>query len=102
MSDYGETIRTYKRTDKDEIIDDQFRVKYFKTYAEAMAKAVSEDGCNVAGYMGWSLLDNFEWAEGYETRFGVTYVDYENGQKRYPKKSAKHLQPLFESLVRKD
>lgn len=36
------------------------------------------------------LLDNFEWAEGYTVRFGVTYVDYET-QKRYPKDSAKFL-----------
>ena len=36
------------------------------------------------------FLDNFEWADGYSTRFGVTYVDYET-QKRYPKESAKFL-----------
>ena len=41
---------------------------------------------------------NFEWAEGYETRFGVTYVDYEGGQKRYPKESAKVVSQLFTSL----
>lgn len=49
-----------------------------------------------------SLLDNYEWAEGFETRFGVTYVDYANGQTRYPKKSAKSLKPLFDSLIEKE
>ena len=49
-----------------------------------------------------SLLDNYEWAEGFETRFGVTFVDYANNQKRYPKKSAKSLKPLFDSLIKKD
>ena len=42
---------------------------------------------------------NFEWAEGYETRFGVTYVDYENGQTRHPKKSAMALQGFFKELI---
>jgi beta-glucosidase/6-phospho-beta-glucosidase/beta-galactosidase len=44
---------------------------------------------------------NFEWAEGYETRFGVTYVDYEGGQKRYPKKSAKVIGELFNQYIQK-
>lgn len=44
---------------------------------------------------------NFEWAEGYETRFGVTYVDYENGQKRYPKKSAMEMKNIFDQFVGK-
>ncbi|KAG7137617.1 Beta-glucosidase 1B like protein [Verticillium longisporum] len=85
----------------DEILDDTLRTEYFDTYVKAMAKAVSEDGCKVQGYMAWSLLDNFEWAEGYVTRFGVTYVDYENDQKRYPKKSAKSLKALFDSVIEK-
>lgn len=40
------------------------------------------------GYFAWSLLDNFEWARGYTVRFGIYYVDYKDGLKRYPKKSA--------------
>lgn len=44
---------------------------------------------------------NFEWADGYETRFGVTYVDYEGDQKRYPKKSAREMSKIFESLTKK-
>lgn len=86
----------------EQILEDDFRVKYFHDYVHAMAKASEEDGVNVQGYMAWSLMDNFEWAEGYETRFGVTYVDYVNDQKRYPKKSAKSLKPLFDSLIRKE
>ena len=42
---------------------------------------------------------NFEWAEGYETRFGFTYVNYENGQNRCPKKRAKMIGQLFKSLI---
>jgi hypothetical protein len=42
---------------------------------------------------------NFEWAEGYTTRFGVCYVDYKGGQKRYPKKSAYEISKIFEKYV---
>jgi len=46
------------------------------------------------------LHSNFEWADGYETRFGVTYVDYEGGQKRHPKKSAKEIGQIFGKLIK--
>ena len=45
-------------------------------------------GVNVKGYFAWSFLDNFEWADGYTVRFGIIYVDFKNGLKRHPKKSA--------------
>jgi beta-glucosidase len=46
------------------------------------------DGANVKGYFAWSLLDNFEWSNGYTVRFGINFVDYNDGRKRYPKNSA--------------
>jgi beta-glucosidase len=42
----------------------------------------------VKGYFAWSLLDNFEWVNGYTVRFGINFVDYNDGLKRYPKSSA--------------
>ncbi|OEL36871.1 Beta-glucosidase 12 [Dichanthelium oligosanthes] len=45
------------------------------------------EGANVKAYLAWSLLDNFEWGNGYTVRFGLNFVDYNNGYKRYPKKS---------------
>ena len=45
-------------------------------------------------------MDNIVWTEEYETRFGITSVNYEGGQKRYPKKSAKTIGPIFESLIK--
>lgn len=46
-------------------------------------------GVKVKGYFAWSLLDNFEWMQGYTVRFGLNYVDYNDGLKRYPKLSAR-------------
>ena len=63
------------------------RVMYLRNYLTSLHRAVSE-GFPVKGYFLWSLMDNFEWADGYNHRFGIYYVDYET-QKRYPKLSAK-------------
>jgi beta-glucosidase len=49
-----------------------------------------------------TICSNFEWAEGYTTRFGVTYVDYKGGQKRYPKKSAYEISKIFEKYIKKE
>ncbi|EYU31340.1 hypothetical protein MIMGU_mgv1a0051861mg, partial [Erythranthe guttata] len=46
------------------------------------------EGVNVKGFIAWSFLDNFEWGSGFTVRFGLVYVDYLNGLKRIPKKSA--------------
>ena len=55
-------------------------------YIESLLKA-REDGTDIRGYFYWSLLDNFEWAEGYKDRFGLVYVDYAT-QRRVLKDSA--------------
>ncbi|CAK7266625.1 hypothetical protein SEPCBS119000_002125 [Sporothrix epigloea] len=99
VTENGTSIKGENDLDVNDMIHDDFRARYFDGYVRALAAAVREDGANVRGYLAWSLMDNFEWAEGYETRFGVTYVDYENGQKRIPKKSAFSLKPLFDSLI---
>ena len=65
---------------------DTDRVMYLRNYLISLHRAVSE-GVPVRGYFLWSLLDNFEWADGYNLRFGIYYVDFAT-QKRYPKLSA--------------
>jgi beta-glucosidase len=65
---------------------DSDRVMYLRNYLTKLHRAVSE-GYPVKGYFLWSLMDNFEWADGYSLRFGLHYVDFKT-QKRYPKMSA--------------
>ena len=67
-------------------VDDLERIKYLHQHLHACARAV-RDGVNLAGYYVWSLLDNFEWAYGYQKRFGIIYVDFATGR-RVPKASA--------------
>jgi len=66
-------------------IRDERRVAYHRDYLAALARAITE-GADVRGYHAWSLLDNFEWAEGFSQRFGLTYVDFKT-QKRTIKES---------------
>ena len=66
-------------------VDDQDRIAYLDGHIRALHRAV-EAGVDVRGYFVWSLLDNFEWAEGYARRFGLVHVDYAT-RKRTPKSS---------------
>jgi beta-glucosidase len=54
---------------------DPDRAEFLRTYLASMERAI-RDGADVRGYFVWSLLDNFEWSEGYRKRFGLVYVDY--------------------------
>lgn len=67
------------------VVDTQ-RTAYLDGYLAAAATAI-EEGVNLHGYFAWSLLDNFEWAEGYGKRFGLVFVDF-GTQARIPKLSA--------------
>ena len=75
---------------KDKLVDgrinDSERTDYIARHIDAVADAIRQ-GVRMQGYMVWSLLDNFEWASGYEKRFGIVHVDYES-QRRTPKASA--------------
>ncbi|MCJ8338273.1 MAG: GH1 family beta-glucosidase [Pseudomonadales bacterium] len=78
-------------------IDDQQRCRYLQQHLLAVEQAVQE-GVVIKGYFAWSLMDNFEWAEGYSKRFGIVYVDYKS-QKRTLKKSAHSYRNLLNSRV---
>ncbi|CAG5957951.1 lactase-like protein isoform 3-T3 [Menidia menidia] len=76
---------------------DEWRIQYFKEYINEMLKAI-KDGVNVKGYTAWSLLDKFEWDEGYSERFGLYYVDFRNRNKpRYPKASVQFYKRVIAS-----
>ena len=67
-------------------IEDTDRVMYLRNHVTQMHRAAAE-GYPIKGYFLWSLLDNFEWADGYSKRFGICYVDFKT-QKRTLKQSA--------------
>ena len=66
-------------------VRDKKRTEYLVSHIRSLQSAVNE-GVPVNGYFAWSLMDNFEWAEGYGKRFGIVYVDYETFE-RTPKQS---------------
>ncbi len=70
----------------DEIVQDDDRLGYLKCYMEAAQRAIN-DGVNLKGYYAWSLMDNFEWLEGYSKRFGLIRINYDTLERIW-KKSA--------------
>lgn len=66
-------------------VPDTKRTSFYRNHLAELARAIKE-GADVRGYHAWSLLDNFEWAEGYSQRFGIVYVDFRD-QKRTIKDS---------------
>jgi beta-glucosidase len=67
-------------------VHDPQRIEFVKSYLEGLQKA-SGEGVPIAGYLYWSIMDNFEWADGYDRRFGLVHVDYRT-QKRTRKDSS--------------
>ncbi|ASJ73026.1 GH1 family beta-glucosidase [Granulosicoccus antarcticus] len=76
------------------VIADQPRIDYLHQHLEGLLAAM-RDGVDVRGYFAWSLMDNFEWAEGYDMRFGLIHVDYAT-QERTFKQSALWYQSLLQ------
>nr|XP_050854384.1 myrosinase 1-like [Vespula vulgaris] len=69
-------------------LSDKIRINYLSEYLKAMLQAIYEDGCNIKGYTVWSLIDNFEWENGYIEKFGLVQVDFASPNRtRTPKMS---------------
>lgn len=73
--------------------NDERRVAFYDMHLKAVLDARAQ-GADVRGYFAWSLLDNYEWAEGYGSRFGIVHVDYQT-QKRTPKGSYRAFQGML-------
>nr|3WQ4_A Chain A, Beta-primeverosidase [Camellia sinensis]3WQ4_B Chain B, Beta-primeverosidase [Camellia sinensis]3WQ5_A Chain A, Beta-primeverosidase [Camellia sinensis]3WQ5_B Chain B, Beta-primeverosidase [Camellia sinensis]3WQ6_A Chain A, beta-primeverosidase [Camellia sinensis]3WQ6_B Chain B, beta-primeverosidase [Camellia sinensis]BAC78656.1 beta-primeverosidase [Camellia sinensis] len=71
----------------EEGIKDPQRVYFYNQHLLSLKNAIAA-GVKVKGYFTWAFLDNFEWLSGYTQRFGIVYVDFKDGLKRYPKHSA--------------
>lgn len=89
-SAFPDTVRA------DGTVDDPERARYLDEHLAACARAV-EKGAPLAGYFAWSLMDNFEWAYGYDKRFGLVHVDYET-QRRTIKGSGHRYAEIIRAL----
>ncbi|OAY44735.1 beta-glucosidase 16 isoform X3 [Manihot esculenta] len=78
------------------MLEDDLRVDYFNNHLAFIKKAIMK-GVKVKGYFGWSLLDNFEWDDGFAVRFGMVYVNYKDGLERSLKKSAMWFKEFLHS-----
>jgi beta-glucosidase len=76
-------------------VHDPNRIDYMNRYLLGLEQAAKE-GHPITGYFAWSLMDNFEWANGYNDRFGLIYVDFQTGQ-RLLKDSAHWYKKVIES-----
>ncbi|KAG6907817.1 hypothetical protein DXG01_007299 [Tephrocybe rancida] len=116
VTENGFTCKDENTRTAAEAVNDVDRVEYYRDYTKALLEAVNVDGVDIKSYFAWSmylnartaggcgangfsyfkgLLDNFEWADGYTTRFGVTHVNY-GTQERIPKASSQFLREWFE------
>ncbi|HSX63019.1 MAG TPA: GH1 family beta-glucosidase [Tahibacter sp.] len=86
ISECGAAFNTGPGADGE--IDDHARIDFLRQHLKAMATAMAE-GVPVRAFHQWSLLDNFEWAEGYSQRFGIVHVDFERNQTRTLKASGR-------------
>jgi beta-glucosidase len=82
-------------TPQGEVLDTE-RIMYLRNYLLQLQRAITQHAAPVRGYFVWSLLDNFEWADGYSKRFGIVHVDFAT-QKRTPKMSANFYRSVIQS-----
>ncbi|MFC8454453.1 family 1 glycosylhydrolase, partial [Kitasatospora sp. NPDC057223] len=85
--------------DADGRVHDPERTQYLEEHLAACARAVRK-GAPLAGYFAWSLLDNFEWAYGYDKRFGLVHVDYKTQQRTVKTSGTRYAQLITDHRLR--
>ncbi|MCB9642179.1 MAG: glycoside hydrolase family 1 protein [Myxococcales bacterium] len=78
-------------------LQDTLRQHFLVTHLREVWNAIHHAGADIRGYFQWSLIDNFEWAEGFGPRFGLLHVDYEKDFQRTPRESAALFSQIIES-----
>jgi beta-glucosidase len=86
---YKKPIYVLENGTADRAENDVLRQRFIVSHLREMWLAMNENKVDVRGYLHWTLFDNFEWAEGFNARFGLVRLDYENDFKRIPRPSAK-------------
>ncbi|CAL9026419.1 unnamed protein product [Prunus brigantina] len=84
----------------EQALNDTNRTDFYYHHLCYLHKAMSE-GAKVKGYFAWSLVDNFEWNDGYTVRFGIIYVDYKNGTANYLRRYLKSSAVWFQNFLQK-
>ena len=83
-------------TENDVGFQDNTRIRYLRGHLAAISQAINEDQVNCVGYTLWSLMDNFEWTDGYSTKFGIHHVDYTSDNRT---RTAKASAAFFRSII---
>jgi len=97
VTEFGVDVKGESDMSMEEALEDEFRQEYYKRYMKQIALAKDKSNVPVRGIFAWSLMDNFEWGDGLNFRFGLTYVDF-NDLSRHPKGSAKWWTQLIAKM----
>ena len=94
---YGLPIYVLENGIADHEMNDAKRQQFLVSHLREVWNAINHGGADIRGYMHWSFIDNFEWAEGFTAQFGLVKVDYDNNFQRIPKPSADIYTQIIQS-----
>lgn len=100
VTEFGVDVAGESDMKKEDALKDTYRQEYYQRYMYQVAQAKKEDGVPVKGVFAWSLMDNFEWGDGLNFRFGITYVDFNDPNlTRTPKQSAQWWTDIISKMA---